>query len=173
MMRLVYCLAALPLLVYSPLAASHPGLTINFVEPEKYTDVGLSGSSSPKTRRYVLTTLEHYLHQLADHRLPERHTLKIDFYDIDMAGEYEPWRAPMLNNTRFIRDIYRPQIKLHYQWRDAQGNVLAEGDETVSDPVYLQHADPGYLNNDPLRYEKTLLKRWFEKKMKINGRSAP
>jgi hypothetical protein len=53
--------------------------------------------------------------------------------DIDMAGEYEPWWAPLLTNMRFIRDVYRPRIDLRYTWRDAHGQVLAERRESVTD----------------------------------------
>ncbi|NOT12734.1 MAG: DUF3016 domain-containing protein [Methylococcaceae bacterium] len=57
-----------------------------------------------------------------------------------------------------------PKIKLRYTWLDAQGKVRASAEDALIDLAYLQHADPGYVNNDPLRYEKTLLRRWFEQR---------
>ena len=145
-------------------ADAHPGLTVRFIEPEHFTDVSLSGSTTDKMREHVLAKLEKYLHRLADAELPKNDRLEIDIKDIDMAGAIEPWQAPELINTRIIRDIYWPLIKLHYRWQNEKGNLLEEADETVSDKSYLRFADPSFRINDPLRYEKTLLMRWFEKR---------
>ena len=143
-------------------AAKPSALTVHFDDAEHYTDVSLSGASTDNIRQSVLDGLQDYLVTLADDKLPKQQTLSIDILDIDMAGAFEPWRTPQLTNTRIIRDIYPPRIKLHYVWRNSQGMRLAEADETLSDLNYLQFADPGYIRNDPLRYEKTLLRRWFE-----------
>lgn len=167
MIKFTSCLILLLALTGGSTARAHPGLTVHFLEPDKYRDVNLSGSSTDRMRSHALSLLEEYLQQLADANLPAKQTLVIDIRDIDMAGEYEPWRAPMLNNTRFIRDQYPPRIKLHYLWRDQDGNVLAEKDETVTDITFLQLPDRRFLDNDSLRYEKTTLRRWFEKRFKV------
>ena len=144
-----------------PLSATE-ALRVHFVEPERYTDVSLSGSTTEGIQTYILGELERYLKELAGRALPPSHTLELTVFDLDMAGEYEPWRVPNLTNTRFIRDVYRPRIDLSYVWRDARGEVLAEQREQISDLDYLMLADPYYTYNDPLRYEKAMLRRWFE-----------
>jgi hypothetical protein len=94
--------------------------------------------------------------------LAKSDTLDIVVRDIDMAGAYEPWRAPYLSNTRIMRDVYPPRITLHYLWRDGSGAVLADKQEILSDLNYLTLLDSRqYLPNDPLRYEKAMLERWF------------
>ncbi len=137
-------------------------LRVDFVEPERYTDLSLSGSTTERIQTYILGELEGYLKDLAANGLPPSHTLQITVFDLDMAGEYEPWRVPNLTNIRFIRDVYRPRIDLGYVGRDEHGRVLVEGREPVSDLNYLMLADPYYTYNDPLRYEKAMLRRWFE-----------
>ncbi len=144
-----------------PLFATE-ALRVDFVEPERYTDLSLSGSTTERIQRHILGELERYLKGLAAHSLPPSHTLHLTVFDLDMAGEYEPWRVPNLTNPRFIRDVYRPRIDLGYIWRDEHGLVLAERREQVSDLDYLMLADPYYTYNDPLRYEKAMLRRWFE-----------
>ncbi len=136
-------------------------VTINFIAPENYTDVSLSGAHTDRMRDSVLDSLRDYLVSLAKDKLPQGQRLTIDVLDIDMAGRTEPWRTPNLTNTRFIRDIYPPKIKLRYTLQDKAGKTLSEQEETLGDLNYLQLADPGYVNNDPLKYEKTLLRRWF------------
>jgi len=160
-MKILYYILLLLLPAFAEATEPHRGLTVTFIEPGHYTDVGLSGSNTDNIQRYVLDTLKDYLGYLADNYLPGKHTLAIKILDVDMAGAYEPWRGPMLYNTRIIRDIYPPRIKLHYVWKNEQGELLAEADEDLSELAYLQLADPSYIRNDPLRYEKTLLKRWF------------
>lgn len=146
-----------------PLSATEQ-FQVDFVEPERYTDLGLSGSTTERTQKYVLGELKRFLRELAARGLPPSHTLHVTVYDLDMAGEYEPWRVPDLTNTRFIRDVYRPRIDLGYVWWDAHGRVLAERREQVSDLNYLMLADPYYIYNDPLRYEKAMLRRWFDER---------
>lgn len=91
-----------------------------------------------------------------------------------MAGVYEPWRTPNLTRTRFIRDIYRPKLVLHYRWLDKDGAVKADKDETVSDLNYLMRQETRkYQDNDPLRYEKTLLDRWFRETFAATEKSTP
>lgn len=171
-MKVIQAICCLLLSTQAALIYGHPGLSVNFIDAEHYTDVSLSGSTTDKMRNHVLAKLKKYLHQLADARLPQRHRLEIDIKDIDMAGAIEPWQSPMLTNTRIIRDIYRPLIKLHYRWRDEQGKMIAETDETLSDLSFLRFADPSFRVNDPLRYEKTLLRRWFEKRFTVKGKSS-
>lgn len=146
-----------------PLSANE-ALQVDFVEPERYTDLSLSGRTTERIQTYILGELERYLKDLAVRSLPPSHTLHLTVFDLDMAGEYEPWRVPDLTNTRFIRDVYRPRIDLSYVWRDERGVVLAEQREQISDLAYLMLADPYYTHNDPLRYEKAMLRRWFEER---------
>ncbi len=106
---------------------------------------------------------EKFLKSLGDSYLPPASHLDIQVLDIDMAGAYEPWRAPFLNNTRFIRDVYRPRFELSYVLRDSAGHVVSEKKESVSDLNYLHKLNPAhYPNNDNLRYEKALPREWFE-----------
>lgn len=153
------------LVVNLPLGAeSTQKISVNFINPENFTDVALSGANTDNTRQYLMAKLRDYLVSLGSEKLPGGSRLTVDILDIDMAGRFEPWQTPQLINTRFIRDIYPPRIKLHYVLADTQGNTLADADDTLSNLTYLQNADPGFINNDPLRYEKTLLRRWFEQR---------
>ena len=84
--------------------------------------------------------------------------------DIDMEGNYEPWRTN-LTRTRFIRDLYRTKVELNYRWLDKTGKLKAKRQESVSDLNYLQRLETQrFRGNDPLKYEKTLLARWFKER---------
>lgn len=140
---------------------SYAEVTVQFIEPETFTDLSLSGSTTAGIQRQITDELTKYLRYLGDNYLSPNHKVDVTFLDIDMGGEYEPWRTPNLTHTRFIREVYVPRLDLRYVWRDGEGKVLADTRERVSDLNYLMLADPGYLYNDPLRYEKAMLRRWF------------
>jgi hypothetical protein len=138
-------------------------VTIRFEPADQYTDLGLSGASTPGVQADLLKQLEKHLQQLGELYLPKGDQLEIIIQNIDMAGEMEPWRSPNLINTRIIRDIYPPRFTLHYLWRGKTGKLKADKEEQLNDLNYLMRLDSArYLNNDPLRYEKTLLDHWFQ-----------
>jgi len=138
-------------------------VTVRFEPAEQYTDLGLSGASTPAVQESLLKQLEKHLKQLGESDLPKGDTLEIEIRDVDMAGATEPWHSPNLINTRIIRDIYPPRLTRHYLWRDKTGRIKADREEKPSDLNYLMRLDAArYLNNDPLRYEKALLDRWFK-----------
>lgn len=110
---------------------------IDFVKPEAYTDVSLSGSGTESIRTHIVTALGEYLQHLGETLLPSGQTLEVQIFDIDMAGAYEPWRAPFLNNTRIMRDVYRPRFDLGFRLLDDQGGVVQEGREATADLNYL------------------------------------
>lgn len=140
-------------------------VVVNFIASDKYTDVSLSGADTERMRQAVYDGLRDYLDKLAKTELPPGDQLTVDVIDIDMAGNYEPWRTPNLTRTRFIRDVYRPKFVLKYRWLDKAGTVKAEREETVSDLNYLQRLETRqFQDNDPLKYEKTLLGRWFRER---------
>ncbi|NOU20968.1 MAG: DUF3016 domain-containing protein [Methyloglobulus sp.] len=149
-------------------------VTVQYEHPENYHDLALSGSDTPSMQAEVMKQLEGHLKKLGEGYLPKGDKLEIVVVDIDMAGAYEPWRTPNLTRTRFIRDIYRPKLVLHYRWQDKGGAVKADKDETVSDLNYLMRQETRkYQDNDPLRYEKTLLDRWFPETFAATEKSTP
>ncbi len=87
---------------------------VQFVEPEKYTDLGLSGASTDRIQRHIMDELSEFLAHLGDRTLSGGHKLEVEAYDSDMAGSYEPWRTPFLTNTRIVRDVSWPRIDIHY-----------------------------------------------------------
>lgn len=137
-------------------------LTVRFESADRYTDLALGGASTPAVRDDLLKQLEKHFQQLAERFLPPGDRLEIVVQDVDMAGATEPWRIPSFIDTRFLRDIYPPRVSLHYLWRDKAGKTKADKQEKLTDLNYLMLSDSTYYHhNDPLRYEKAMLERWF------------
>ncbi len=140
------------------------GVTVTFENPSQYTDFSLNDSKTEGVQKHLTSELEKHFQTLSQSYLPMSQTLEITVHDIDMAGEYEPWRAPSLTHTRIIRDIYRPRIDVSYVLRNEHGETLKQAREAVSDPNYLMKLDAAaYSPNDTLRYEKAMIRTWFQK----------
>jgi hypothetical protein len=97
--------------------------------------------------------------QMGERYVPADMRLEITVTDIDLAGDFEPWRGPQFGQVRITRDMYRPHISLEFRLTDASGSVVSAGQREISDIAYQDRfVRPP---DDYLRYEKALLHDWF------------
>jgi hypothetical protein len=141
------------------LAKGLPKTEIVYFEPEKFTDVANRAfGDSDQERNETLSDLRTHFIKQANRLLAPGQQLKITFTDIDLAGEFEPWRGGALADVRIVKDIYPPTMKLAFQLKDADGNVLKQGDRTLRDMGFMMTLSID--RNDPLRFEKELFDNW-------------
>ncbi len=106
-----------------------------------------------------------YLRVRADRVLPPEQQLQVTIDDITLAGSFEPWHGPALDDTRFMKDIYPPRLKLHYTLMASDGSTLREKDVLLLDMGYLQHTGlPS--DTDPLRYDKRQIEDWLRQEFR-------
>ncbi len=133
---------------------------ISFDQPDNFSDIRDGFTSTEKGKAAHLEGIEQYVERQAKKYLPADQQLEITFTNIDLAGDFEPWGAGM-NDVRIIKDIYPPRIDLRFRVIDASGNVIREGERKLRDLSFMMNLR---LNNDdPLRYEKTLIDDWMRK----------
>lgn len=143
----------------APEKASDTPTVVNFFEPENFTDVRDTEMGNYERTAY-LDMLRDHLRKRASNYVPPGYTLKVTFTDIDMAGEFEPWRGPRFSDIRIVKDIYPPRIELSFQLTDPQGNVVKEGKRELRDLAFLMKISGGF-RDDPVRHEKALLDDWL------------
>ena len=149
--------------------AARPRIAVEFVRPERFTDVKATARPSQAEAAGILADVERFVVETGERLVPPERSLAIRVTDIDLAGEFEPWRGPQFEHTRFMRESSPPRIELEFRLQDAQGRVLAEGTRTLRDPLYLTRSvrhslarkGLGDVANDRLRYEKSLLEDWL------------
>ncbi|AOE87286.1 DUF3016 domain-containing protein [Pseudomonas sp. TCU-HL1] len=156
-MRPTLPLIVLAVLILTPTALAST-TEVSFTQPEKYSDARLYRDYGRGADDIVLKDLKAHIEKLGKRYLQPGQTLKVDIRDIDLAGQYEPWRVNF-RDVRFMREVTWPRIKLHYSL-ERDGKTLVSRDVTVIDQSYLQHGNY-YFSNDRLRYEKTMLDDWF------------
>ena len=132
---------------------------VKFFEPKKFTDVKDNDMGDYERTTYLDSLRDHILEQ-AKYFVPAGHKLAVTFTDIDMAGDFEPWRGPRFSDIRIVKDIYPPRIELSFQLTDAEGNAVKQGTRELRDLAFLMKITMAF-RDDPVRHEKALLDDWL------------
>ena len=155
----VSSLAAMAFAALAALSAVVPAhaagkLDLQFIAPEKYSDIGHGGYDRDRN----LKSLADYLQTLVA-QLPDGQTLTLEVLDIDLAGELRPGAAQEIRVLRGGADW--PHMSLRYTLAQ-NGTTLKSGFERLSDMAYLDHPRRSESYGD-LAYDKRMLQDWFRK----------
>ncbi|MGC4072763.1 MAG: DUF3016 domain-containing protein [Nibricoccus sp.] len=151
-----------PVFPADPTAAAQADARVEvvYVNPEKFTDVKTSEIGLERDRDHILAQIKDFLVERATKQVPEGQKLVISISDIDLAGDFEPWRGPQFTDVRVVKDLYPPRVNLSFKLTDASGTVVEEGERQLRDLSFQMTATPAF-SSDSLRYEKALLDNWL------------
>ena len=152
--------ALIPVLVAgAPAAHAVEGakVKVEYVHPENFIDVGDGFRGGDATRTAYLEALDRHLRARAARVLGNGQSLKVSITEVDMAGEFEPWRLAGAD-VRIVRNIYPARIDLRFRLADAGGATVKEGERRLRDSGFTD--DVTRYRDDPLRYEKALIDAW-------------
>lgn len=147
----------------TPDKASAP-VQVTFNAPEKFTDVREDYMGSDRGRDALLDQLKEHLVTQGSKYLAQGQRLEIAVTDVDLAGDFEPWRGMNFQDVRMVKDIYPPRVTLDFKLLDAEGKVVSEGKRQLSDLGYLMTV--ALSTSDPLRYDKEMLSNWLRQEFK-------
>ncbi len=142
----------------APTATSKPTdkVTVIFQDPDNFTDVRDSHTNMTSTDD--LDELRDTVRKSASRLLANGNTLVVTFLDLDLAGQIRPDQ----NNVRVMSGTTIPRAHLKFQLRDTGGQIVKEGERKLSDLNY-QDTIRTQGPDDPLIYDKQLLKDWITK----------
>jgi hypothetical protein len=133
--------------------AASADVTVNYVEPERFTDLPFAAWE----RDAVLKDLSGYFAKLGA-QLPPGQNLRIEVLDIDLAGREYPGRGP--RDLRIINNgVDWPRMDLRYAI-EQNGQVVRSGEANLRDMAFMDRISR-YTDNDSLRYEKRMIDDWF------------
>lgn len=157
-------LAASSLIACFGMAAAEPGLSVTFVHPELYADAAYRRPAGGELERAeVQRDIERHLERLAEGGLPRGQNLRVEILEIDLAGQFEPFRFRHGSDVRIFREVSWPRLGLRYTL--TVGDQVAESrEEQLTDMDYLASFNR-YSTSDRLRYEKAMLDAWFSKRI--------
>jgi hypothetical protein len=150
---------------------------IEWDKPEKYRDVRPSNESRKRFRDATFERINKYMNKLAS-TLPDNKKLFMKVSDLDLAGEVWPSSfvglGHSLSDVRVIKNIDIPRMNFSYQLLDESGKVLQQAEVKLKDMSFLDRSSHSF-RNEPLRYEKDMLKRWFEQEfeLQLTQKAAP
>ena len=133
----------------------------NTSSPQKFTDVRIDYAGGDRERGILLGQLRKHLDERAAPHVPEGHRLTVTLTDVDLAGDFEPGRAPRLGGARIVRSVYPPRINLRFELADAAGRPVKSGERSLTNLTFL--SGPDLYRNDLLKHEKTLLDDWLDR----------
>lgn len=147
-------------------SADKPAATVEvtFVAPEKFTDVKDNYMDSERGREALLTELKTHLETRAPKYLAADQRLEVKVTEVDLAGDFEPWRGPQFHDIRIVKDIYPPRVNLEFRLIGADGKVISEGKRELRDLAYTMTVS--LPTSDPLRYDKEMLSNWLRQEFK-------
>lgn len=138
---------------------------VTFVAPEKFTDVKDDYMETEKGRDALLEQLKNHLVATAGRYLKADQRLEIKVTEVDLAGDFEPWRGPQFQDVRIVKDLYPPRVNLEFRLLGADGTVISEGKRELRNIGYLMTAGP-LPTTDPLRHDKEMLTNWVRQEFK-------
>ena len=130
-----------------------------FQNPEKFTDIKDSAMATESGQQDILNQLKEFIISESNTYIPINQKLTIVFTDIDLAGDYEPWRGFGWDNVRIVKSIYPPHFCFSWKLTDSEGKVLKNGLEDIRDLAFDMRVTSDRL--DSLHIEKDILKDWF------------
>jgi hypothetical protein len=131
------------------------GVTVAFVEPDRFTDLG----RYPLEREHAQKHLKEHLDKLGE-GLPKGTELDIQILDVDLAGE-EHLAGGGAKNLRIQRGgADWPAIKLRYTV-ERDGRKVEPREVRLLDMSYQQRL-PRAQPNETFPHEKRLLTEWFD-----------
>ncbi|THC44279.1 DUF3016 domain-containing protein [Massilia sp. Mn16-1_5] len=165
MNNVIQKLAASGLLALAAGAASAGDVTVNYIQPERFSDLPFTAWD----REDALKNLTEHFAKLGAKLPPDQH-LRIDVTDIDLAGREVPSRRG--HELRIIKQNSAewPRMELHYTL-ERNGQVLRSGDARLSDMAFMDRIGR-YSDGDPLRYERRMIDDWFYETIMPRERSA-
>ena len=143
--------------VTAPLDQSPSRVSVAFIEPEKFTDA--RRAELEPTSSGVLRELEKFLTETGARYVPENMKLNIRVTNVDLAGDFELFRAPHADQVRITKGLYPPHIVLEFEVVDGAAKVVKSGARDLTDINYQLRS--AYPREDYLRYEKDILRDWL------------
>lgn len=155
------------ILALTPLTGFSAVIEPEFEDMENFTDFSVYGMNEERTLRIFLGEMESQFERWAKRYLKEGEKLVLTFTDIDMAGDIQPWRNRVSADIRYVESIYPPRLRFRYAHVAADGEILREGEEHLTDMAFQMNTGAVIRGRyEHFFYESELLDRWMRKTLR-------
>ena len=137
---------------------------VTFAEPENFTDLKYAYMDTDRGRDALVDELKQHILARAAKYLTTGQRLEITITDVDLAGDFEPWRGSDYHDVRIVKDLYPPRVSLQFRLLNADGTVVSEGIRRLQNLGYMMSM--AWPLSDPLRYDKEMLSKWLRQEFR-------
>lgn len=141
--------------------AEPSNVTIQYVNPEKFTDFRIYGRDAQWSASYFASQISDYLSPVLNRRVPGA-KLTLRFTDIDLAGR-EANSSRGGRNARVTRGLTAPaRMAFVFLLQDSGGRTLANGSTRITDTSNPSSTVARQRSaSEALYYEKQMLDKWL------------
>ena len=132
---------------------------VTFQNPDEFRDIRSTDQSKNRSQKALLNKLSSYIEKLSKD-LPDGYSVHIVFTDIDLAGSVD-YNFYMSREIRVIRHQDTPKLEFEVQLLK-NGQAVSKSNVELKDIAFMDKPVFLGLRSDTLRYEKRMLKEWFE-----------
>lgn len=142
--------------------ANEPALvTVNWQSPEDYQDIRPAQELRSNFHRRTFAEFNRIFEDLSSD-LPEGYRWEVTVTNVDLAGEVRPTQGMSGGLIRVVRPIFFPQMSLGFKVYSAKNDVVLAESVVVKDMNFSNRIRRVRMN-DPLFFERAMLKRWFKR----------
>lgn len=163
-MKILTLMVGATLMVASTSSFAKADVEITWENPKKFRDVQPTMQSRAKFRAQTFERIEKYMNKLSE-GLPEGQTLSMKVTNLDLAGKV--WPASFVglgsggSEVRLIKSVDIPRITFSYTLTDSDGTIIKQSEEIKLKDMGFQDRHNPFFKSESLRYEKNMLRRWF------------
>lgn len=158
-MKKSWRLFALLVAVSSPVFAAD--VKVNWGKLDEFTDIQESFAHREQFRldmqKEFALVFQHHAK-----KLPEGYQLEITVTDLDLAGDVRPGVYNGVHHVRVMKELYWPRMNIEFELKNAQGEVVAKGNENLRDMDYLRRVRIPSGNTE-FEFEEKMIQDWFKK----------
>lgn len=136
---------------------------LEFVEPEKFRDIQVSGESRKRSITYIHKHLSLLFESIAKDYIDDTQHLTIKVTDLDLPGYIEPMYGNTNRDIRIVKDNDYYRLIFKFELKNQEGLVDKEGDEKIKGFLTSRHHQLSQRGNTSVNYFKADINDWFKK----------
>lgn len=141
-------------------------VVIRFIQPDELTDLKVRRQNPDRVRADFARAVQDWFRGPGSRLLGDKH-LEIDFIDVEMAGEIQPWRNQWMDDIRYVRPLFPARLVFDYRVLDAQGNELVA--DRVDQRRFPGEGVRASRRYQPFQHEVAIIADWWRRFDRLNG----
>ena len=129
-----------------PFQVSASEAEVNFVNPEKFSDIYVSNKSRKQSLKVVKKDITKLFQKLTKKYISTDHKLKVQISNIDLPGYIDYMRGEGNRDIRIVKDLEHYRIKFNFELFDSSGKLLKSGEKQIKE--FVDHSPTRMRRNE-------------------------